>query len=454
MRRPGLFVTSVIIGNIVLLLSGLLMGTIGMPAYAVIIGLLLVSSALAITVWFYQMKRMERRIRQVHDNVVASRSGKPLSEQMKEDDEIGRLDKSVFSINTLISDHRRSLESSDEKTRTLVRTVMVGIVITNEQGGILFVNPRTQEILQSRAEDLVRKNILEIFDVLEVEAPFSIEKVKGKKFETSCIVHDKRVFLELSIDEFEKRAESTWLVSMIDITERKELERLKQEFMQMITHDLRAPLTSILLYMEMLTSGRYGTLSESGLERSKAVEISCQRLVDLVNNLLDVEKFATGTIELDLDLSEVATIFERSVSSLAGIIESKGLMVEIAGADLELVCDEQRITQVVVNLLSNAVKYSPNGGRIELTAVRTENGIGFAIGDHGPGIPEEFRSRVFDRFYQVPGKAKKGSSGLGLAICKEIIKAHNGEIGVESNNGGGSRFWFLIPPLKEPVPIS
>ncbi len=437
-----------------LLLIGLLLSAMAVPATVVIIGSLLLSSALVTGVWFYQMKRFNLRVKQVHDNVVASRSGRPLAAEMLQDDEIGRLDKSVFSINTLIADHRRSLESSEERTKALVRTVMVGIVITNDRGSILNVNPRTQEMLQRRAEDLVRKNVLEMFEGLDIEVPFTVPNVKGKKFETICQVNNKRLFLEISIDEFGKGSDNTWLISLIDTTERKELERLKQEFMQMITHDLRAPLTSILLYMEMLTSGRYGTLSEHGLERSKAVEISCQRLVDLVNNLLDVEKFATGTIELDLDLSEVATIFERSVSSLSGIIESKGLKVEIAGTDLELVCDEQRITQVVINLLSNAVKYSPNGGRIELCAVRTENGIGFAICDNGPGIPEEYRNRVFDRFYQIPGKSKKGSSGLGLAICKEIVKAHHGEIGVDVNNGGGSRFWFLIPPLKEPVPMS
>ncbi len=449
-----MFVTAVVVGNLLLLLLALLLTASGVPAAVVIIGSLLISSALASGIWFYQMKKFNLRLRQVHDNVVASRSGKALAEQMAEDDEIGRLDKSVYSLNTLIEDHRRSLESSDEKTRAIVRTVMIGIVVTDERGSILMVNPRTQEMLQRKAEDLVRKDVLEILQGLEIEAPFSIEKVRGKRFEASSQLNDKKVFLEISIDEFGKDSDNTWLMSLIDITERKELERLKQEFMQMITHDLRAPLTSILLYMEMLTTGRYGTLSEGGLERSKAVEISCQRLVDLVNNLLDVEKFSTGTIELDLDLSEVATIFERSVSSLAGIIESKGLQVETVGADLELVCDEQRVTQVVVNLLSNAVKYSPNGGRIELLAVRTENGIGFAIGDHGPGIPDEFRDRVFDRFFQVPGKAKKGSSGLGLAICKEIIKAHHGEIGVDINDGGGSRFWFLIPPLKAPASMS
>ncbi|MBX9670681.1 MAG: PAS domain S-box protein [Candidatus Obscuribacterales bacterium] len=449
-----MFVTAVVVGNLVLLLLALLLSASGVPAMAVIIGSLLISSALASGIWFYQMKKFNARLRQVHDNVVASRSGKALAEQMVEDDEIGRLDKSVYSLNTLIKDHRRSLESSDEKTRAIVRTVMIGIVVTDERGSILMVNPRTQEMLQRKAEDLVRKNVLEILQGIDIEAPFSIEKVRGKRLEASSQLNEKKVFLEISIDEFGKGSDNTWLMSLIDITERKELERLKQEFMQMITHDLRAPLTSILLYMEMLTTGRYGTLSEGGLERSKAVEISCQRLVDLVNNLLDVEKFSTGTIELDLDLSEVATIFERSVSALAGIIESKGLQVETVGADLELVCDEQRVTQVVVNLLSNAVKYSPNGGRIELLAVRTENGIGFAIGDHGPGIPDEFRDRVFDRFFQVPGKAKKGSSGLGLAICKEIIRAHHGEIGVDLNDGGGSRFWFLIPPLKAPASMS
>jgi len=199
----------------------------------------------------------------------------------------------------------------------------------------------------------------------------------------------------------------------------------------------------------MLELGRDGELTENGRKRTKLVENSCQRIVNLINSLLDVEKFASGTINLDLGLSEVATIFERSVHSLAAIIEQNELMLDVEGSELELICDEERLTQVIINLLSNAIKYSPNVATIKLAAKTTSDGIEFSVTDNGAGIPHEHRELVFGRFYQIPGQSKAGSSGLGLAICKEIVKAHHGTIGVESNRGAGSRFWFIIPTKKE-----
>ena len=409
-----------------------------------LIGIILAATIISFGAgWLIRSSMLNRRLRHLLRTISDIRAGVAVPPPPGGSGAAAQIDSALYSFDKPVTDLRQSLESSDRKTRILVETMPIGIMITDGGGNILTTNPQAQELLGMSAAELASYSIREIFADLQDEALFSHEKT-NMSFE-SCLSRgeDDRVFVEVSIKEFGRR--DTWLVSFIDISERKKIERLKQEFTEMITHDLRAPLTSIQLYLEMLICGRYGPLPEAALMRARAAEDSCQRLVDLINSLLEIERLASGSIELALDLTEVASIFERSVQALEGLIESRKLVLSVEGTDLELICDEERLMQVLINLLSNAIKYSPDGGRLLLSAETKGSVIRFCVADDGPGIPAEFRESIFERFYQVPGQAKQGSSGLGLAICREIVSAHGGQIGVESNNGRGSKFWFTIP---------
>ncbi len=448
MTRSAQILCLTIAANIVCLLITAQLPSFGIRAEAshLIIAAVLLSLILTYTGWFFHYRYFNQRVKVLFDNVTRIRSGQSLNPQIGSGkDTTARLGKAMVSVNTLLSEHRRALETSDQKTRTLVETVPVGIIITDDEGSILVVNPRTQALLRRSPEDLVGTKVWALFPDLPLQAPLTAEKTKDS-FEVTFQLSDVRVHLEVTLREFGKSIDKTWLLSLTDISDRKQLEKLKNEFMQMITHDLRSPLTSILVYLDMLTAGKYGSLTEIGLKKAKGIEGSCDRMVGLINSLLDMEKFSTGTLALDLDSAEVSAIFERSIESLSGVIEASRVTVVVAeGTELELICDEERLVQVIINLLSNAVKYSPEGGTVTLAARTTGDGTEFSVSDQGIGIPAEHRESVFDRFYQVPEQTKEGGSGLGLAICKEIVKAHRGTLGVGTNNGIGSRFWCVIP---------
>lgn len=227
------------------------------------------------------------------------------------------------------------------------------------------------------------------------------------------------------------------------VADLKRLERTKEEFLAMVSHDLRTPLTSILLSTQMWADNQFG---EKTQEESRTASQTCenaQRLLNLVNTLLDMEKIESGNLHLLRSEASVGDVLSKSVQSVNSLAESRDLKIVTQSCDEVLLLDIERIVQVLVNLLSNAIKFSPAGSTVSISATIQEDDVMFAVADQGPGISSDDRLRVFDRFYQAPADKGQGT-GLGLAICKKIIEAHGGQIGVESTPGNGSRFWFII----------
>jgi signal transduction histidine kinase len=173
-------------------------------------------------------------------------------------------------------------------------------------------------------------------------------------------------------------------------------------------------------------------------------------LIGLINDILDIEKLEAGKLDMVFDNSPMQDILERSEQSTGSFATANGVKLEIIPSDVIVYADGDRIVQVLVNLLSNAIKFSPRDATV---TVYTEYAAGFVqvrVVDRGRGIPDKFKKLLFQRFQQVEASdaKKKGGTGLGLAICKGIIEQHGGQIGVESEEGKGSSFWFRIPPAK------
>lgn len=230
----------------------------------------------------------------------------------------------------------------------------------------------------------------------------------------------------------------------------KELDRLKQEFFAMVTHDLRSPMTAIQGTLGLLSSGAYGPQSEKAIHGISLAERSIKRLVGLINDLLDIEKIEAGKWELTFSTVSVSDIVEQSIESVQVLAQQKEITFETKTGALEIYADEKRLIQVLVNLLSNAIKYSPEKGKIRVTVERPRGWVEIRVSDQGRGIPEDDLSKVFDRFQQVEASdaTAKGGTGLGLAVCQGIIAEHKGTIGVESELGHGATFWFRIPTLQ------
>lgn len=231
---------------------------------------------------------------------------------------------------------------------------------------------------------------------------------------------------------------------------RAAVEKLKQEFLSMVTHDLRTPLTSVRAALTILGTGAHGKLNENGQETLEDAEANVVRLINLINDLLDIDKLESGKFQLDIDEVALASVVQRSISAVEGYAKQQQVDIVSAVDDTGLIyADEDRLVQVLVNLLSNAIKFSRAGQTVTLRAhpISEQQEYQFAVIDEGRGVAPEVKDKIFRRFEQATLEDSKelGGSGLGLAICKAIVEEHKGTIGVDSEPGKGSTFWFRIP---------
>jgi signal transduction histidine kinase len=234
-------------------------------------------------------------------------------------------------------------------------------------------------------------------------------------------------------------------------TERKRLDRLKDEFVSTVSHELRTPLTSIAGSLGLLAGKVAGILSEPATRLVEIAHGNSQRLVRLVDDILDIEKLESGRVVFDFRRVEVRSLVEQTVKSIRGFAEAHGVKIRIeeGSAVGEVRADTDRLAQVVTNLLSNAIKFSPADGEV-LVAVANEGKIDLVrilVRDHGPGIPADFKSRIFERFAQADATnaRRQGGTGLGLSIVKQIVDRLDGEVGFSDAPGGGTIFHVELP---------
>lgn len=239
-----------------------------------------------------------------------------------------------------------------------------------------------------------------------------------------------------------------------DITERKEIERLKNEFVSIVSHELRTPLTSIRGSLGLMEGGAVGELPPKARDLVRIARQNADRLIRLINDILDLEKIESGKIQLQIQQLDPNEVVESTVAELRGmaVLYKVSMETRVECADA-IAGDRDRVIQILTNLLSNAIKFSPEGGMV--TVMLTTGAPGFlrcAVTDRGQGIPAEARERLFNRFEQLEpaNTRKRGGTGLGLAISRSLVEQQGGRIGVDSEAGKGSTFWFELPLVPLP----
>jgi signal transduction histidine kinase len=233
-----------------------------------------------------------------------------------------------------------------------------------------------------------------------------------------------------------------------DISERKEVERLKDEFISTVSHELRTPLTSIYGSLDLLVSGIAGELPKDVRELLQISHESTQRLIRLINDMLDLDKIASGKLEYRMEPQDLRVLVQQAVRDTQAYADGYRVRLVLEeGEDARVIADADRIVQVCVNLLSNAAKFSPADGQVTVQLAVVGGVARVSVIDNGPGIPAEFHDRMFQRFAQADASDRraKGGTGLGLSICRSIVQAHGGSMAFTSEPGVRTEFYFELP---------
>ena len=352
----------------------------------------------------------------------------------------------------LIQDVRAESEKSQAATRqieALVQASRSGILLVDRHSRVAFVNSAFRRLFALDDHELTGWPVAAV--EASVKPVLREQPLRGEDRELEVHLPGEpkpRVLRAYSAKVAGIGGEPIgWMGVFDDVTRDREVDRMKTEFISTVSHELRTPLTSIKASMALLLDGE----TELDGETAELVQVSkrnADRLVRLVNDILDVSKIEAGRLQLDLQEHEVARLCAEAVAGIDGFAKKVGVVVRtsLAPGLPRLRADWDRVVQVLTNLLSNALKFSPGGSEVDLVVSSRDAGVLFAVRDRGPGIPADFRDKLFTKFAQSDrAKREQEGTGLGLAISRALVLAHGGEIWVESEPGHGASFFFTLP---------
>jgi PAS domain S-box-containing protein len=344
---------------------------------------------------------------------------------------------------------KRAQISETERARleTIFNSIHDSVMILDDDSLIVLVNPAFCRTFGVVSQDVVGKHALEVLknpDVLElVKQPYTQNLLR---------------FHEVSFpDGRTGNAQLTQIpdvgiaLTLHDITDLKEMERIRSELVHTVSHDLRSPLTSVIGYTELID--RAGSLTDTQREFLKRIQDSVQHITSLINDLLEL-----GSLEAGLDsrreFVQLDGILNYTLEMLQGQIRAKHITVQTDISPLPaLRANPVRLRQVFDNLVGNAIKYAPDHGEVVVMIRAEDDQIITRVTDNGPGIPPKDQAHIFDKFYRASNVSSKSGSGLGLAIVKSIVESHQGRVWVESIMGKGSSFFVVLPVVTESVPV-
>lgn len=357
------------------------------------------------------------------------------------------------------------LYQAEHRWRTLLENVPLIVIGLDIDGRVIYANPFLLHLTGYTATDILGKDWFEQF-IPSSERPQLTQYFQQLLTQSDAPARYQNTILMRSGEKRTivwhntvlRASNGTIAGSMSigeDITERLVIDRMKSEFITLVGHELRTPLTSIYGGLQLLTKGLVVSESEQGQQLLQTAVKSSQRLIKLVEDILDFEYLESGKSPLQKQPIQTKDLTLRAIQALQSMADRAGIRIEANDPGFEFIADDQRIHQVLTHLLNNAIKFSPTGTTIWLTVSKysssatdqTEPAVLFSIRDQGPGILSEKLDAIFDRFLQGDSSdtRSQGGAGLGLAICRKIIEQHGGKIWAESIPGEGSCFYFTLP---------
>ncbi len=354
-----------------------------------------------------------------------------------------------------------SVRDNENRIKTIIETAQGAFIGVNFEGRITDWNTQAEKMLGWRREDILGQPLgtlmperfkATISKTMQAFVSTGSANFINTYLERLVLTNDGRELpVEVRIGLVNTPKLKFFSAFVHDISERKQVERMKNEFISTASHELRTPLTAIYGALSLVNSGLVGPLSPDAKELIGISYRSAERLVRLVNDILDVEKIESRSMTYERVVQPMLPLLEQSIRATQAYADPYQVQFELvceSGQDAQVRVDADRVIQVMVNLLSNAAKFSPAGGAKVTVRLKQLSGlVRVSVTDSGCGIPESFRNRIFSRFAQADAsdQRQKGGTGLGLNICKSIIEAHEGHIDFVSEAGKGSEFYFELP---------
>ena len=370
------------------------------------------------------------------------------------EDEIAQVGRELDTMADKLREYRSSslgeLLQAQQASQAAIDSLPDPILVVAADGTLLNVNESAERELQIQAGERPLTRI-------DPDLRDAIEKVRAhvvagkgpylpRGLEEALHVRDRRLLPRATPLYSEEGAVAGATIVLQDVTRLVRFDELKNDLVATVAHEFRTPLTSLRMAIHILLEGTVGPVNEKQADLLQAAREDCERLQDIVDDLLDLARIQAGKVEVQPAAISAKSLVEgalanRSAAALAAKIQ---LAAEVGEPVLPVMADAERIALVLDNLIGNAVRHSAPGSTVVVRAQPQHDSVRFEVVDHGEGIPAEYRSRIFEKFFRVPGTKGEGI-GLGLYLAREIVLAHGGDMGVESEPGKGSSFWFTLP---------
>lgn len=375
----------------------------------------------------------------------------------------------------------RSIEATRDRLQTILDSMTEAIILVDTAGVVRLANPRVSELLALNPAVISNQPLREYTNYTMPHLPELLGFENDTLFsyldqlEINTFPHDQDVVTFERIENNQQRALVRtdvavkdqnqvvigWLMVFKDITEERELEQAREDLYSMIIHDLRGPMTAIKASLTLISNIADGEMKPVIEQTTDTASRAVNKLLNLINSLLDISKMENGTMTLDYEPTHLPPIAEAVLASLRPLAHEMDVHLENAlPAELPpFYIDADKVERVLINLVDNAIKFTPSDGVVTITARYPDIAINpdqpyltLQVTDTGPGIPDDYKQRLFERYVQVEGsKGHRKGTGLGLTFCMLAVQAHGGNIWVEDNPGGGSIFSFTLPLLSETV---
>jgi two-component system, NtrC family, sensor histidine kinase KinB len=376
-------------------------------------------------------------------------------------DEIAQVGRELDTMADKLSEYRSSslgeLLQAQQASQAAIDSLPDPVIVLSLDGQVLNVNQAAENLIRLEAgrdplsrlppqlREAIDKIRAHIFAGKGSYAPRGVEEAIRVEGEGGG-----RALLPRATPLYSEQGNVTGATIVLqDVTRLLRFDELKNDLVATVAHEFRTPLTSMRMAVHILLEGMVGPLNDKQLDLVGAARDDCERLQGIVEDLLDLSRIQAGKVEVSLTALPAKSILDAAVAAKEDAARDAGLKIEgdLIEPVLPVLVDPDRIHLVFDNLVGNAIRHSPKGSRIVVRARPEKAWVRFEVEDQGPGIPVEYQQRIFEKFFRMPGTKGEGI-GLGLYISREIVAAHGGEMGVESEPGKGSRFWFTlrVPP--------